>query len=162
MSCASPCLTCTATNFYSCSTCDSAVLPNSTQYGTQCLIDPTWYIQLAGTCMLFIFIMFPLLRKRSMVLTKLFDIIQMVAYFKYIVGFIYYRHNYLYLDMRAINPWNEGWKLLTLSSDSTIPIFLTEETFVNKLIRIASLWCGTIIIILIIGIVKSMCGDSKM
>jgi hypothetical protein len=75
--------------------------------------------------MLVLFILFPLLRKRSMVLTKLLDIIQTVSYFKYINGFIYYRHNYLYLDMRSVTPWNEGWQLLSFSSDLVTPVFLT-------------------------------------
>jgi hypothetical protein len=56
--------------------------------------------------MLALFIILPLLRKRSLVLIKIFDIIQTVAYFKYINGYIYYRRNYLYLDMRAFHPWN--------------------------------------------------------
>jgi len=126
MSCTSPCFTCSVNNFYSCSTCDTTLGYNSTPNGSLCLNDPTWFIQLACTCMLAIFVFFPMLRKRSLVLTKIFDIIQTAAYFKYIAGFIYYRHNYLYLDMRGMLPWSEGWKLLSVTNDMTIPIFLTE------------------------------------
>ena len=126
MSCTSPCLGCISNNFYACSSCDTSLNSSYTLSGSQCIVTPTWYIQLACTCFLFIFVLLPLIRKRSMVLTKLLDIIQTVAYFKYINAFIYYRDNYLYLDMRSMSPWSEGWQLLTLSGDLVTPIFLTE------------------------------------
>lgn len=76
--------------------------------------------------MLSVFVLFPLFRKRSMVLTKILDTIQTAAYFKYIVGFIEYRQNYVYLDMRAMNPWNEGWQLVSIADDAVVPIFANE------------------------------------
>lgn len=126
MSCTTPCLTCSSTAFSSCQTCDTSLNSDFTLTGSLCLADPTWYIQLGCTCFLFIFALLPLIRKRSMVLIKILDIIQMAAYFKYINAFIYYRHNYLYLDMRSMKSWNEGWKLLTVSGDLTIPVYLNE------------------------------------
>ena len=106
MSCTSPCLTCISKKFYSCSSCDTTLSSSYVLSGSQCIITPTWYIQLACTCLLALFIILPLIRKRSMVLTKILDIIQTVAFFKYINGYIFYRHNYLYLDMRSMSPWN--------------------------------------------------------
>lgn len=97
-----------------------------------------------------------------MVLIRIFDIIQMAAYFKYINGFIFYRQDYLYLDMRAANPWNQGFNLLSISNDRTIPIFTTEETYANKLVRIASVWGLVMVIILMIGIAKTFCTETKL
>lgn len=125
MSCTSPCLTCISNNFYSCLTCDISISESLTLNNNLCQINPTWYIQIAGTCMLAVFLFFPLLRKRSMVLIRIFDIVQFVSYFKYINGFLIYRHNYIYLDMRSIPPWYEGFSLFSLSGDRTIPIFTT-------------------------------------
>lgn len=127
MSCTTPCLTCSSSSaFSSCLSCDTTVSSSFTLTGTLCLQEPTWYIQLACTCLLFLFILLPLVRKRSVVLLKIFDAIQMAAYFKYINAFVYYRRNYLYLDMRSMNPWNEGWQLLTISGDLVTPVFLNE------------------------------------
>lgn len=162
MSCTPPCLTCTNPNFYSCNSCDLTINSNSILTYSQCDSSPTWYIQLACTCMLFLFIGIPLIRKRSMVLTKIFDIIQMAAFFKYINSFIYYRHNLLYLDMRSFYPWSEGWQLFSLSSDQVIPIFLTEETHINKLVRIASIWAGTFLFVFLIGVFKICCREGKI
>lgn len=162
MVCTAPCLTCSAFNFYSCKTCDLTLNSNSVLTSSQCDSLPTWYIQLACTCMLFLFIALPLIRKRSMVLTKIFDMVQTVSFFKYINGFIYYRHNLLYLDMRSFYPWSEGWQLLSFSSDQVIPIFLTEETYINKLIRIASIWGATFLIVLLVGLFKICCREGKI
>lgn len=125
MSC-SPCSTCSPTNFYSCTACDTSISSSFYLKGTFCQIDPLWYIQLASTCMLALFILLPLFRKRSMVLLRILDIIQMAAYFKYINGYIFYRTNYLYLGMRGMVPWNEGIKMLTISNDRTVPIFTSD------------------------------------
>ena len=126
MSCVQPCATCSASTFAACLSCDTTLDSSYILSGAQCIIEPTWYIQLACTCMLLLFILFPLLRKRSLVLTKIYDIIQTVAYFKYINSYIYYRHNYLYLEMRAMTPWSEGWEIFTgVSSDMVTPVFLT-------------------------------------
>lgn len=123
---------------------------------------PVWYIQLGTTCMLIVFILFPLFRKRSMVLLRIFDMIQMAAFFKYINGFVSYRTNYLYLGMNGALSWSEGFQILSIDGDFTPPIFTTDETFVNKLIRIGCIWVGAFLIILIIGIVKTCCGDAKL
>ena len=109
-----------------------------------------------------IFILMPLFRKRSMVLMKILDAIQIVAYFKYINAFINYRVDFLYLDMRAVTPWNEGLQVLTVTNDFTIPVFTTEETHINKLVRIFGIWLGVIILTLLVGIVKNCCGDGRV
>jgi hypothetical protein len=88
--------------------------------------------------------------------------IQMAAFFKYINGFVYYRTNYLYLGMNGALSWTEGFQILSIDGDLTPPIFTNDETFVNKLIRIGSIWVGTFVIILIIGLVKTCCGDAKL
>lgn len=97
-----------------------------------------------------------------MVLLRIFDMIQMAAFFKYINGFVSYRTNYLYLGMNGALSWSEGFQILSIDGDFTPPIFTTDETFVNKLIRIGCIWVGTFLIILIIGIVKTCCGDAKL
>ena len=106
MSCAQPCATCSASTFASCLTCDTSLNPDFLLQSSQCIIEPKWYIQLPCTFLLLLFILFPLCRKRSLVLMKIYDIIQTVAYFKYINSYIYYRHNYLYMEMRAMTPWS--------------------------------------------------------
>ncbi len=125
MSCVAPCLTCSSSLFNLCLTCDTSINNNYTLNGSLCLESPVWYIQLAGTCMLGVFILLPLFRKRCMVLMKLFDAIQIVSFLKYLNNFIEYRKNFLYLEMRSMNPWNEGWQLLSMSNDVVSPIFTT-------------------------------------
>ena len=148
--------------FYQCLKCDPNIYPNSNPKNGLCVTDPVWYIQLGTACMIIVFILFPLFRKRSMVLLRLLDMIQMAAFFKYINGFVYYRTNYLYLGMNGALSWTEGFQILSIDGDLTPPIFTNDETFVNKLIRIGSIWVGTFVIILIIGLVKTCCGDAKL
>jgi hypothetical protein len=97
-----------------------------------------------------------------MVLLRILDIVQMAAYFKYINAYIYYRTDYLYLGMRGMNPWNEGLSVLSVSNDRTVPIFTSDETFVNQLIRISGTWVAVITLIALIGVGKTCCGDSKL
>ncbi len=162
MSCSSPCFACSLNNFYSCTACDTSVNASYYLKGSFCQTDPVWFLQLAGTCMLALFILFPLFRKRSMVLLRILDIIQMAAYFKYINGFIFYRTSYLYLGMRGMTPWNEGIQVMSVSNDRTVPIFTSDETYVNQLIRIGGTWIGVIVLMLLGGIMKTLCGDSKL
>jgi len=51
---------------------------------------------------------------------------------------------------------------LALSSDLVTPIFLTEETYINKLIRIASIWAIVILLVLIVGVFKICCKEGKL
>lgn len=125
MSCP-PCLACSPTNFYSCTSCDTSISSSYYLAGTLCIIDPNWYIQLACTCTLAVFVVLPLLRKRSMVVLRILDMIQVAAYFKYINGYVFYRTSYLYLGMNGMYPWSEGLRLLTLSNDRTVPIFTSD------------------------------------
>ena len=64
--------------------------------------------------------------------------------------------------MRSFPTWYEGLNLITLSGDITIPIFTTEETHLNKLFRISAVWGGLIIAMIVIGFIKTFCGDAKM
>jgi hypothetical protein len=106
MSCSTPCLSCTGTSFTSCLSCDTSINSNSVLLGSQCDSEPTWFIQLPCTCLFLLFAIMPLVRKRSLVLMRIFDAVQMVSFFKYINAFVYYRHNLLYLEMRSMNPWS--------------------------------------------------------
>lgn len=63
------------------------------------------------------------MRKRSVTLIRIFDAIQIVAYFKYINGFLQNRHNYLYLAMRSWGQWSEGWALMNVDSDLVLPVW---------------------------------------
>jgi hypothetical protein len=158
----SPCKAGFGSIYYECSICDPDIDPNLYIKNGLCITDPVWYIQLATACMLLVFILFPLFRKRSMVLLRLLDMIQMAAFFKYINGFVYYRTNYLYLGMNGALSWTEGFQILSVDGDITPPIFMNDETFVNKLIRIGCIWVGMFLIILIIALVKTCCGDAKL
>jgi len=163
MSCVDPCLTCSGSTFTSCTSCNPALSSSFIlQASGHCLIEPTWYIQLACTCTLAVFILLPLIRKRALVMTKIFDIIQTIAFFKYINGYIYYRHNFLYLDMRAMNPWSEGWEVVTVSGDLVTPIFASEETFSNKMIRIGSIWAVVVLLVLLVGAIRICCREGKI
>lgn len=63
------------------------------------------------------------MRKRCVTLMRIFDAIQIVAYFKYINGFLPNRQNYLYLGMRSWGQWAEGWDLITMDGDIKLPIW---------------------------------------
>ncbi len=101
------------------------------------------------------------MRKRCVTLMRIFDSIQLVAYFKYINGFLANRHNYLYLGMRAWGDWSEGWGLFSFDSDITVPIWKIEETMINKIIRIFIIWLGIITVMFIFGILTTM-GDPQV
>jgi hypothetical protein len=73
--------------------------------------------------MLIVFIFPLLIRKRSVTLVRILDAVQIVAYFKYFNGYIQARENFLYLGMRAWASWAEGWSLLTLDNDFSIPFW---------------------------------------
>jgi hypothetical protein len=120
--CVDPCSTCTSTTFNACTVCaDSSI----TASNGLCLYQPYMLIQIITTCMIFIFVIPPLIRKRSVTLIRIFDAIQLAAYFKYINGYIQYRQDYLYLGMRSwTDNWSEGWALISDSSDITLPIWV--------------------------------------
>ena len=65
--------------------------------------------QIVGTCLSIMFIVPVLIRKRSLILVKILDLIQISSYFKFIVGYCPYRHVWLYLNMRGWGFWAEGW-----------------------------------------------------
>ena len=158
----SPCLTSSASNFYSCTSCDTSLSSSLYLKGSLCISDPLWYLQLAATCMLTLFAILPLSKRRSVTLLRILDAVQIAAYFKYINGFIFYRTDYLYLGMRGFNPWNEGIQVISLSGDRTVPIFTTDETYVNQLIRIFGTWLVLYLMLVIVGAAKTCCGDSKL
>lgn len=96
------------------------------------------------------------MRKRCVTLIRIFDAIQIVAYYKYINGFLANRQNYLYMGMRAWGDWREGWKLVVLDGDITLPVWTIEETIINKIVRICIMWAAVIMIMLIVGLLSSM------
>lgn len=116
--CQSPCLACSADYFYSCLSCASS---SDTLTGSLCLPTPTFYYQIATTCLIFLFIIPVLLRKRCLTLVRIIDFIQIAAYFKLIRGYTSNRHIWLYLGMRSWANWSEGWALIT--NDPTTPIW---------------------------------------
>jgi hypothetical protein len=63
-------------------------------------------IQIVCTFLLIVFVLPNLMRKRCVTLMRILDAIQIVAYFKYINGFLANRQNYLYLGMRAWGSWS--------------------------------------------------------
>lgn len=117
--CVTPCLTCTAENFYSCSTCSD---PSQVLTGSLCLTSPTIYYQIVTTCLIFLFIIPILMRKRCLTLLKIVDFIQFAAYFKLIRGYSLNRHIWLYLGMRSWGDWAEGWAIV--EGSSTTPIWV--------------------------------------
>lgn len=101
--CVDPCSTCTANTFNACTLClDSSI----TSTNGLCLAQPYMLIQIVTTCLIFVFIIPPLIRKRSVTLIRILDAIQLAAYFKYINGYISYRQDYLYLGMRSWSDWS--------------------------------------------------------
>ena len=97
-----------------------------------------------------------------MVLMKILDNVQMVAYFKYVNAYVYFRKNFVYLDMRAVNPWNEGWQLFNLENDVVPPVYLNEETHLNKIARIAAIWIGVILLLIVVGVIRICCREGKI
>jgi hypothetical protein len=43
-----------------------------------------------------------------------------------------------------------------------MPVWIVEETAVNKIIRVIVVWAGILSVMLIMGMVKSMSGDSQI
>ena len=58
--------------------------------------------------------------------------------------------------MRSWGEWAEGWGMIALNNDINIPIWTTEETIINKVIRICIIWLGIITIMLIFGLLSTM------
>jgi hypothetical protein len=119
--CIDPCSTCTSTTFNTCTLCsDLSITANN----GLCLYQPYMLIQIITTCLIFLFVVPPLIRKRSVTLIRIFDAIQLASYFKYINGYISFRQDYLYLGMRSwTDNWSEGWALISSSNDITLPIW---------------------------------------
>jgi hypothetical protein len=119
--CVDPCSTCTSTTFNSCTLCANVSI---TSINGLCLNHPYMLIQIITTCLIFLFVIPPLIRKRSVTLIRILDAIQLTSYFKYINGYISFRHDYLYLGMRSwTDNWSEGWALISSSNDMTLPIW---------------------------------------
>lgn len=146
--CTPPCQTCFTSNFYSCLTC----APGLTLSSSLCLTSPTQYYQIITTCLVFLFILPILLRKRGLTLVKILDLIQLAAYFKLLRGYCANRHVWLYLGMRGWGDWAEGWKLV--SGGLAMPIWTTEETVINKVLRIVATWLFFAVAGIAIGVMK--------
>jgi hypothetical protein len=93
-----------------------------------------------------------ILRKRSLTLLKIIDLIQLASYFKLINGYPFTRHIWLYLGMRSWGNWAEGWSLVL--AEQKPPIWINEEGVINKTIRIVCTWGVIVSIGAIIGILK--------
>lgn len=148
--CVTPCLTCSANNFYSCLSCidSTQTLTNS----TLCITPPTFYFQIVTTCLIFFLILPILLRKRCITMVKILDYIQLAAYFKLIRGYSGNRQIWLYLGMRAWGDWSEGWAVI--GEDPTTPIWTNQEGIINKTIRIGSTWAFFAVMAVILGALK--------
>lgn len=116
--CIDPCLTCSASNYYSCQTCS-----DHTQVltGSLCITTPPVYYQIAGVCAVALFVLPILMRKRCLTLIKILDFIQLAAYFKLINGYSTNRHIWLYLGMRSWGNWADGWAIV--AGDQAPPIW---------------------------------------
>ena len=100
--CVTPCQTCFSNNFYSCLTCTDLT---QTLNNFLCITSTNMVYQIITTSLMIIFILPVLLRKRSLVLVKILDFIQICSYFKFIIGYTNFRHVYLYLNMRGWGTW---------------------------------------------------------
>lgn len=158
MSCNLPCLTCPSSNYPDwCLSCDNSSV-SFTVASPICWQAPMLLPQLIITCLFPALLLFPLLRKRSLTITHILSNLQTVAYFKFLIGQDYTRVNYLYAGMRAAVPWAEGWQVISLSGDVTMPgVGSMEETALNKLIRILAIWAMVFVMMLGIGISKAFC-----
>jgi hypothetical protein len=75
--------------------------------------EPLYGLQIAVTISLLIFVIPQLLHyRRFMVLTKIYNYVQFVSYFKYFVVYEPFRHCYLSVLGRGWGVWSEGWNLL--------------------------------------------------
>lgn len=111
ITCISPCLSCSESNFHSCLACDSSSILND----TICLpdIEQYWYIQIITACMIIFFVLPLIARKRSVVLVKLLDFVQIISYFKLINGYTGGRFIWVFLGMRSWGTWSEGWNFFS-------------------------------------------------
>ena len=156
--CIDPCTTCSANNFYSCLTCTSTAYTYTDS--SLCIIRPNYYLHVASTCLLLVFVFPILLRKRGVVLVRILDYIQMAALFKLINGYTDMRSTWVYLGLRGWGYWEEGWDII--SGDQTVPIWVNDEGVINKAIRVAAFWLFFTIIAIILGVIRSALDDKNM
>ena len=111
--CHNSCLTCLGNAFYQCLSCP----PNSLFSNNMCLQEPIYGLQLAVTLSLLIFILPQLFHyRRLLVLSKIYNYVQFVSYYKYFLFFEPSRYCYLSILGRGWGDWTEGWTLVGLGS----------------------------------------------
>ena len=155
--CISPCQTCTDNNFYSCTSCISGTGSLS---DSLCVSETTLGFQIVTTCLMILFIVPVLARKRCLVLVRVLDMIQIVSYFKFIRAYNVQRQVWLYAGMRAWGTWSEGWQII--SGDPGPPVWTTEEGNFDKLIRLASTWGLFLFLLLFLALLKILLSETEI
>lgn len=112
---------------------------------------------MASTLSLLIFVIPHLLHiRRLLTLTLLFDLVQVVHYFKLLTVYDSSRNVYLMLGGRGWGDWSEGWNLVGAGQGAGI--WVTEEGNVDKAIRIIIYFSGVMALTLILSLIKIVTG----
>lgn len=95
--------------------------------------------------------------RRLATLTLVFDLIQFVHYFKFLTVYDSARNVYMMLGMRGWGAWSEGWNLVGM--DQGAGIWVTEESVIDKTIRIVVFIAGIMVLTMVLGVVKMVTGE---
>lgn len=151
--CNAACLTCSAAAFFNCTSCS----PPLELYSGTCLSPTNYAVQIASTLALLMFVIPQMLHiRRFMTLSLIFDMTQVVAYFKYITAYDSNRNFYMMLSGRGWGIWSEGWNLLGINTG--VGIWTTEEDDIDKAIRIGCYFGGIMVLTFILGLIKMATG----
>jgi ATP/ADP translocase len=52
--------------------------------------------------------------------------------------------------------------VLSIAGDLVTPVFITEETFLNKLVRVGAIWVGVMLLMLLVAVIRICCREAKI
>lgn len=111
--CHSACLTCSNITFLNCTSCTAPL----ELYNGTCLATVNYAVQIASTIVLLMFVIPQMLHiRRFMTLSLIFDMLQVVGFFKYITSYDANRNFYMMLGGRGWGAWSEGWSLIGMDT----------------------------------------------
>ena len=95
--------------------------------------------------------------RRFLTLSFIFDMVQVVAFFKYITAYDANRNVYMMLSGRGWGSWSEGWNLLGM--DTGVGIWTSEERDIDKSVRIGCYFAGIMLLTFLLGLIKMATGE---
>lgn len=94
-------------------------------YSGTCLSTVNYVVQITSTFLLLLFVIPQMLHiRRFMTLSLIFDMVQVVAFFKYLTAYDANRNFYMMLSGRGWGSWSEGWSLVGM--DTGVGVWVNE------------------------------------